>query len=134
MAHKNLFRVGQAAKELGTSGYKIRRLCESGLMPDAEWDGQRWYIPPAAVDQFKKEGLPPVPKQLDIDDADKPATHKPSRPSTLLAEPSAEMIDAAERAEMSGHAVTSAKNKLELKRMRKDEVEIDDYYREREKR
>jgi hypothetical protein len=35
---------------------------------------------------------------------------------------------------MSGHAVTSAKNKLELKRMRKDEVEIDYYYREREKR
>jgi hypothetical protein len=36
MAKDIFYRVGQAAKELGTSGYKIRKLAEAGVIADAE--------------------------------------------------------------------------------------------------
>jgi hypothetical protein len=134
MGKQNFYRCGQSAKELGVSSYKIRRLAESGLIPDAEFNGSQWHIPVSAVERMKKEGIPPLPKVVDVDEAASASANQKERTPTLLAEPSPEMVAVAEQAEMSGRKLTSARNNLELKRVRREEVEIDDYYREREKR
>ena len=44
MGKEVLYRVGQAAKDLGVSSYRIRRLCETGLI-SAEFSGHQWEIP-----------------------------------------------------------------------------------------
>jgi hypothetical protein len=136
MGKENFYRCGQVAKELGTSSYKIRRLAESGLIPDAEFSGSQWHIPVAAVERMKRDGLPPLPKVVDTDDAGTSPTANPKErtPTTLLAEPSPEMITAAERAEISGRELTVAKNRLEHKRVGREETEIDDFYADRKKR
>jgi hypothetical protein len=56
---------------------------------------------------MKKEGLPPIPRFIDVDnEAASSATNQKERISTLLAEPSAEMVAAAEEAEISGRELT----------------------------
>lgn len=137
MAKQNFYRCGQVAKELGLSSYKIRRLAESGLIPDAEFSGAQWHIPVAAVERMKKEGVPPLPKVVDTDaegTSSPTANQKERAPTTLLAEPSPEMIAAAEEAEMSGRQLTVAKNQLERNRVRRDEAEIQDFFADRAKR
>jgi hypothetical protein len=111
MAKQNFYRVGQVGKQLGLSSYKIRRLAESGLIPDAEFSGSQWHIPVAAVERMKKEGVPPLPKVVDTDhEGGSPSANPKDRaPTTLLAEPSDEMVRAAEEAEMSGRQLTVAK-------------------------
>src|SRR5215831_11905275 len=135
MRKHNFYRVGQAAKELGVSSYKIRKLAESGLIGDAEFSGAQWHIPVDAVERMKRDGVPPLPKVVDIDKEEGPAANQKERPpSTLLADPSPEMVGAAEEAEISSRRVTVAKNRLEQKRVLREETEIDDYYADREKR
>jgi hypothetical protein len=136
MAKQNFYRVGQVGKELGLSSYKIRRLAESGLIPDAEFSGVQWHIPVAAVERMKREGVPALPKIIDTDNEGESPTANPKEraPTTLLAEPSSEMIAAAEEAEISSRELTVAKNNLERKRVRREESEIDDYFENKAKR
>jgi hypothetical protein len=136
MAKQNFYRVGQTAKELGASSYKIRRLAESGLIPDAEFSGAQWHIPVVAVERMKSEGIPPLPKVVDTDnEGAHPAPNPKERtPTTLLADPSLEMIAVAEEAEMSGRQLTVAKNKLEQNKVRREQTEIEDYFTDRQKR
>jgi excisionase family DNA binding protein len=134
MAKDNYYRVGQAAHELGISSYTVRRLAESGLIPDAEYSGSRWRIPVSAVEQFKRDGVPELPRTIDSDNATTSSKSKDRPPATLLADPSPELVAVAEKAEMSGREVTAAENNLKLKRIRRDEVELEDFHREREKR
>ena len=54
--------------------------------------------------------------------------------NALLADPSPEMIAAAEEAEMSGQQLTVAKNRLEQNKVRRDEAELEDFFVERQKR
>lgn len=77
MAKQNFYRCGQAANELGVSSYKIRRLAENGLIPDAEFSGSQWHIPTAAVERMKKEGVPPLPKVVDTDNEGASPDSKP---------------------------------------------------------
>jgi hypothetical protein len=136
MAKQNFYRCGQAGKEVGISSYKIRRLAETGLIPDAEFNGAQWHIPVSAIERLKREGVPALPKVVDVDDeADAPAASQKDRPtSTLLAPPSEEMIAAAEEAEMSVHQLKAAQNNLERNKIRKEQTEIADYFTDREKR
>jgi hypothetical protein len=135
MAKQMMYRVGQAAKDCGVSSYRLRRLCETGQV-DAEFSGQQWQIPASEVDKLKRNGVPSAPKIVDSDDAE--ASHSPNAKeraaSTLLAEPSAEMVAAAEQAEMSGRELTVAENKLKRNRVRREEVEIEDFFADRARR
>jgi hypothetical protein len=135
MGKQILYRVGQAGKDLGVSSYRIRRLCETGLI-DAEFSGNQWQIPAGEVERLKRNGVPSAPKVVDSDDPEaSPAPNTKERDATtLLADPSWEMIRAAEEAEMSNRQLTVAKNKLEQNRLRRDEAEIEDFFADREKR
>jgi hypothetical protein len=136
MANQNFYRCGQAAKELGISSYKIRRLADTGLIPDAEFNGAQWHIPVSAIERLKREGVPALPKVVDVDDeADAPlARQKERTTSTLLAPPSDELVAAAEEAEMSVHQLKAAQNNLERNKIRKEQTEIADYFTDRERR
>src|SRR5215472_12206214 len=103
MGKEVLYRVGQAAKDLGVSSYRIRRLCETGLI-SAEFSGHQWEIPASEIARLKRDGIPSAPKIVDSDDAEASSTPngKDHSAATLLAEPSPEMIAAAEEAEISG--------------------------------
>jgi hypothetical protein len=135
MATQILYRVGQAAKDCGVSSYRIRRLCETGLI-NAEFTGNQWQIPAAEVERLKRNGVPSAPKIVDSDDAEasRAPNAKERAAPTLLAEPSPEMVAAAEEAEMSGRQLTVARNKLEQNRARREEAEIYDFFAERAKR
>jgi hypothetical protein len=135
MPKEVLFRVGQAAKDLGVSSYKIRRLCETGLI-NAEFSGSQWEIPAGEVPRLKRDGIPSAPKIVDTDDAE--ASNAPNRKErsapTLLADPSLDMIAAAEEAEMSGRQLATARNKLEQSKLAREQAEIEDYFDARQKR
>jgi hypothetical protein len=133
MGKQILYRVGQAAKDCGVSSYKIRRLCESGLI-DAEFSGKQWQIPAGEVDRLKRDGVPSAPKIVDTDDAEPSRAPNAKAATALLADPSPEMIAAAEEAEMSGQQLTVSKNKLEQNKVRREQVEIEDFFTDRQKR
>src|SRR5215471_5201009 len=135
MAKQMTYRLGQVGKDLGVSSYRIRRLCETGQI-DAEFSGKQWQIPAAEVERLKRDGVPPAPKIVDSDDVERSRSPnaKENGAPTLLADPSPEMIAAAEEAEMSGRQLTVAKNQLERNRVRRDEAEIQDFFADRAKR
>ena len=54
MGKQILYRVGQAAKDLGVSSYRLRRLCETGLI-NAEFSGKQWEIPAGEVERLNSE-------------------------------------------------------------------------------
>ena len=124
MGKQILYRVGQAGKDLGVSSYRIRRLCETGLI-DADFSGKQWQIPAAEIERLKRDGVPSAPKIVDdSEDAEPSRTPNAKAATALLADPSPEMIAAAEEAEMSGQQLTVAKNKLEQNKVRREQVEI----------
>src|SRR5215469_3563527 len=134
MGKQILYRVGQAGKDLGVSSYRIRRLCETGLIY-ADFSGKQWQIPATEIERLKREGVPSAPKIVDdFEDAEQSRAPNAKAANALLADPSPEMIAAAEEAEMSGQQLTVAKNRLEQNRVRRDEVEIEDFFMERQKR
>jgi hypothetical protein len=134
MGKEVLYRVGQAAKDLGVSSYRIRRLCETGLIA-AEFSGHQWEIPASEIERLKRDGVPSAPKiVVDSEDAEPSRAPNAKAATALLADPSPEMIAAAEQAEMSGHQLTVAKNKLEQNKMRREQTEIEDYFADRQKR
>jgi hypothetical protein len=127
-----LYRVGQAGKDLGVSSYRIRRLCETGLI-NAEFTGKQWEIPAAEIERLKRDGVPSAPKIVDSDDAETSSApnSKERTSAALLGDPSPEMIAAAEQAEMSSRQLTIAKNKLEQNKVRREQVEIEDFFADR---
>jgi hypothetical protein len=132
---QNFYSTGQAAKLLEVSSYRIRRLCETGVFPGAEYtEGKQWLIPAAEAEKMKRDGVPPTPRTVDTDtDTERPRKDTVST-TTLLAAPSAAMVGAAEEAEISGRQLTVAKNKLEQNRVAKEETEIEDFFEGRAKR
>jgi hypothetical protein len=132
MGKQILYRVGQAGKDLGVSSYRIRRLCETGLI-NAEFTGKQWEIPAAEIERLKRDGVPSAPKIVDTEEETSRAPNAKAT-TALLGDPSPEMIAAAEEAEMSGQQLTVAKNKLEQNKVRREQVEIEDYFADRQKR
>jgi prolipoprotein diacylglyceryltransferase len=50
---ENFYRTGQVGKQLGISSYRVRQLCASGLIPDAELtEGGQWMVPGSAVEKL----------------------------------------------------------------------------------
>jgi hypothetical protein len=133
MGKQILYRVGQAGKDLGVTSYRIRRLCETGLI-DADFSGKQWQIPASEIERLKRDSVPSAPKIVDdSEDAERSRAPNAKAASALPADPSPEMIAAAEEAEMSGQQLAVAKNKLEQNKVRREQTEIEDYFTDREK-
>jgi hypothetical protein len=133
MGKQILYRVGQSAKDLGVSSYRIRRLCETGLI-NAEFTGKQWEIPASEIERLKRDGVPSAPRIVDDSDTEPSPAPNAKAASALLADPSPEMIASAEEAEMSGQQLTVAKNRLEQNKVLREQTEIEDYFADRQKR
>ena len=136
--NQSFYTTGQAAKELGVSSYRIRRLCEAGLIADAEFDARRWLIPVSTVKRLTSEGVPPTPRTVDAEATELPrkngATARSQNRHALLAEPSDDTVRAAEEALISENQLAVSKNRLEQLKVKKQATEIGDYFEDREQR
>ena len=63
------FSTGQAAQELGTSIPKVRALCETGMIEAEVTPGNQWRVPVAEVERLKRDGLPPIPRPMPVEEA-----------------------------------------------------------------
>lgn len=95
-------RIGQAAARLGVSPHHLRQVCKSGLAEAEQSPGGQWRIPLTSIERMEREGVPAIPTFIEDDELDVPA---PNPGKHLLAEPSPEMIEAVEEAEIEEAAV-----------------------------
>jgi hypothetical protein len=105
-----------AAKELGVSPYRIRRLCETGLIANAECsEGGQWLIPSSEIAKMSQNGVPPTPKSIDPDTPASPSsgTRQAKRdPNALIAKPSDDAVEAAEDSFISERELATDANQL----------------------
>jgi hypothetical protein len=105
MAEGN-FTTGQAALALGISSYKVRTLCEAGLI-DAELTGTgRWKIPQRELAHLQRHGIPEIPREpvdssdVEADDEETPQSTNGTRPApkaALYGPPSKQLIASKEK-------------------------------------
>src|ERR1039458_4633972 len=129
---ESFYRSGQAAKQLGVSSYHVRRLCEVGEINADLTAGQQWRIPASEIARLRREGIPDVP--VESEDGEEDSTRTSYReadpgepPEGLLASPSEELIGAAEE-------VKIVENRLKKRRIEKDAEEVEDWFRDRNRR
>src|ERR1019366_4856137 len=93
-------RIGQAAAQLGITPHHLRELCKAGLMEAEKSAGGQWRLPLSVIQRYQNdEEIPAIPTFIEDDDQ----PHSPATPKAgnrLLAEPSPEMIEAVEDAEI----------------------------------
>jgi len=121
----------------GYSSHRIRRLCETGVVPAEMTDANRWQIADSAaeglVEYVRREGsLPPIPQA-----GPSPAIHRRSNPKQdreyERGDPKPEPTVSPEvRAEADSVAI--AEKRLERLRLELDTEQVEDAFREREKR
>ena len=133
---QNFYRTGQAGKQLGISSYRIRQLCESGLIPDAELtEGGQWLVPASEVEKLSKEGVPPTPKTVDTAGAaasGNSAARSRRNANPLIAKPSTDAVDAAEDSFISERKLVADTHELARMRVRKEAFELGDWFELRE--
>jgi excisionase family DNA binding protein len=119
---ESYYRTGQAAKLLGVSSYHVRRLCEAGEIESEISAGQQWKIPLAEVARLKREGVPPVP--VEVED-EHPIEHdeEPEEES----EKSPRVIEAADDVRITA-------SRLEKRRLERESEEVEDWFRERQRK
>jgi excisionase family DNA binding protein len=122
---ESYYRTGQAAKQLGVSSYHIRRLCEAGEIAAEITNGQQWKIPAAEIARLKKEGVPPVPQELEPEPEPEPADDD-EPPEGLYADPSSKGIEAAEE-------VKIVESRLRKRRLEREAEEAEDWFRDRQR-
>ena len=80
------YRVGQGAERLGISSHKVRQLCQTGLI-NAEFTGSQWRIPIKEVDRLIRDGIPPIPQNLNQDTQSGIQTNKTKSTPPLFGRP-----------------------------------------------
>jgi hypothetical protein len=133
---EHFYRTGQAGKHLGISSYRVRQLCESGLIPDAELtEGGQWIVPGSQIEKFNREGVPPTPKTVDTAGptaSGNSAARSRRNPNPLIAKPSTDAVDAAEDSFISERKLVADSHQLARMRVRKDAFELGDWFEFRE--
>ena len=130
---KTYLRTGQAAKELGVSSHHVRKLCEAGLIEDAEYTGKQWRIPLSEVEKLQREGIPSIPQAAeparhDITARSNPNSNGYASPCEgLPAEPSEDVIESAEDVVVTG-------NRLRKRKLDRELEETEDWFRDRDER
>lgn len=127
------YRTGQAAKMLGISSHKLRRLAETGLI-DAELTASgQWNIPAAEVARLQAEGVPPIPSTIKREPDPEPETSRPPSRSRL-APAHVDEGDEADEARDARAAADAAEHTLRRRQVELQQAEIDDQFKERERR
>src|ERR1035441_4862204 len=122
------YSTGQVARQLGTTLATIRILCENRVITAETTPGGHWRVPASAVERLKRDGMPPIPRPLPTESA------PPARNGTagrqghpeLLAEPSDEVVSAADQVDIT-------RSMLEKRKIERDLEETEDWFRERQR-
>jgi hypothetical protein len=126
MATSLYFTTGQAAHQLSASQAQIRALCDAGAVESESTPGGQYRIPAGEVERLKRTGLPSVPRPLPQETA--PAARngrtRHGHPE-LLADPSQNVVTAAEEVVVTGNLLRKRRIELEL-------AEVDDQFQARE--
>ena len=131
---EQFYRTGQAAKQLGISTYRVRALCESGAIADAELtDSGQWILPATAIQKLLRDGVPPTPKTINTAapaiSGSAAGRSKQNRSTTpLIAAPSEDAVDAAEDSFISERKLVTDTNKLARMKVRKEGLELQDWF------
>lgn len=133
------FRTGAAARMLGTSRHTILALAKAGLIESEIRNGYR-YIPDYEIERLQKEGLPPVPTAVEVEDHgpthvdESPSGRGDTRPfqrsrlaQELYREPSARLARAKEN-------LIEQQIALEAKRLRQESAELERRAKEERRR
>jgi len=123
------YRTGQAALELELSRRYLIEVCKAGLIEAEQTEAGHWRIPATELERLRKlkaaGNLPEIPKEINVDASEK----RPRRTAAgrhLLGAPSTEALQDAEQ-------VTAEANAVEKLRYRKQQEELQDWFRERDK-
>ena len=122
------YSTGQVARQLGTTLAAIRVLCENRVIAAETTPGGHLRVPASEVERIKREGLPPIPRPLPTESA------SPARNGTagrhghleLLAEPSDEVVSAADQ-------VAITRSMLEKRKIDRELEETEDWFRARQR-
>jgi len=126
MSGQLFFSTGVVARQLNTSPDTIRRLVAAGTIPSEITPGGQVRISSQVVEELRRTGLPSLPKPLPGDSPHQsPAGRRQGYPA-LLAEPSEEVIEAAEE-------VVVLENEVRALGLRRQKEEGLDWFRERER-
>ena len=123
------FTTGQVAKELKCSDQTVRNLCANGQIAASRSPGGHYRIAPAEVERIKAlESMPAVPRATLIA-ASASSTRQPKH--ELLAPPSVDAIESAEDAFRTERELATDTHQLARKRIRREGVELDDWFEAR---
>jgi hypothetical protein len=120
------FTTGQVAHQLSASQAQIRALCESGAVESESTRGGQYRIPAGEVERLKRAGLPTMPRPLPQEGVPVARNgHALRGYPDLLADPSQDVVTAAEDVVVTEHLLRKRKIELEL-------AEVDDQFQARE--
>lgn len=121
------YSTGKAALALGVTQERIRDLCSTGAIQAESSPGGQWRVGRDELERLKRDGVPPTPRPLPGDSPrPSPARLLHGHPA-LLAEPSEEVIQAAE-------GVVVLENEVKAIGLRRQKEQGLDWFREREDR
>jgi excisionase family DNA binding protein len=123
------YSTGQAARQLRTTLPVIRALCENGVITAETTPGGHWRLPASVVERLKRDGLPPIPRPLPTEGAEPERSGPAGRrvPPEPVAEPSEEVVSAAEQVDIT-------RSMLEKRKIERELEENEDWFRERQRR
>jgi hypothetical protein len=120
------YSTGQVARQLGTTLAAIRILCENRAIASETTPGGHLRVPASEVERLKRDGLPPIPRPLPTESTPpaRNGTAGRNRHPELLAEPSVEVLSAAD-------LVAITRNILEKRKIDREIEETEDWFRDR---
>ena len=126
------FTTGQVAKPPKVTDQTIRNLCQKGLITASRSAGGHYRIAPTELERLKAlESLPAVPRAT-LTVASGNGTNRGK--NELLAPPSDEVVESAEEAFIADRELARDSNSLQRLRVRKEAVELQDFFEDREAR
>ncbi len=123
---RGFYSTGQVARQLGTTPARVRSLCENGVVAAETTPGGQWRVPAYEVERLKRDGLPPIPRPMPIEDDPPEGNGKPAQhnDSELAVKPSMEVVSAQD-------LVAITKATLEKRRIDRELEQEEDWFRER---
>lgn len=113
------YSTSSAASELQVSQHIMRRLIEAGLVDADRTEGGRWRIPRSEIHRLKEEGIPQLPAPVPNPDP-LPARSNP----VVVSQPP----------QPASPAVKEAVDRLEIRRTELELENVEDAFRERQRR
>jgi len=126
------WRTTQAAAELGISPHHLRKICDAHLVEAERTEAGQWRIPVQEVNRLKKEGVPPIPVGAEPQPKARQAAQNGR--TELLAPPTDAAAAAVEEVVITDAQLKVTRNKVERLKLKRDAMEVGDYFRGRQQR